>query len=136
MNLIDAMNVGLMRDDSTEFVVMAGRPPCVKVAGEYRPIDPRLATEDDVLEMLVAIGGIPYIDSLGSDPSSWTRVQEGLGSIRVRAARREGVVQARVVLTAPPKPWRRLRSRLPPRSRRPGWPHLRRWLPPLHRRAA
>src|SRR3954447_2551066 len=52
MNLIDAMNVGLMRDDSTEFVVMAGRPPCVRVAGEYKPIDSRLATEDDVLEML------------------------------------------------------------------------------------
>jgi twitching motility protein PilT len=98
MMLLEAMARGLGRPGVTEFAVMAGRPPSVKVGSSYEPVSDFVPSEADVLEMLVTLGGLPYIDSLGSEPAKWKTVEGGVGTLLVKAARRQGVVQALFVL--------------------------------------
>ena len=98
MKLLDAMARGLGRAGVTEFAVMAGRPPSVKIGGTYEPVAEFIPSEADVLELLVTLGGLAYIDSLGSEPSKWKTVENGMGTLLIKAARRQGVVQALFVL--------------------------------------
>jgi twitching motility protein PilT len=97
MNLLDVMTRGLMRGDANDFAVVAGRTPCVKVGKEYKPLTEQLPSEADVLEMLAALGGFPYIDKLGPDPTVWRTTEDSLGPLQITAARRQGVLQARIV---------------------------------------
>jgi twitching motility protein PilT len=118
MTLLEALARGLGRPDVTEFAVMAGRPPSVKVGTAYEAVSEFVPSEADVLEMLATLGGLAYIDSLGPEPAKWKTVENGVGTLLVKAARRRGVVQALFVLQpssgshqagppkapAPPKP--------------------------------
>ena len=97
MNLFDVMTQGLLRGDTNDFAVVAGRAPCVKVGRDYVPITDQVPSEGDVLEMLAALGGSSYIDKLGTEPSVWRANEDSLGPLQVTAARRQGVLQARVV---------------------------------------
>src|SRR5689334_19275440 len=94
MTLLEALTRGLARPGVTEFAVMAGRPPSIKVGAAYEPVSDFIPTESDVLEMLVTLGGLAYIDSLGAEPAKWRTVEAGVGTLLVKAARRQGVVQA------------------------------------------
>ena len=77
-----------MRGDTNDFaVVFTGRAPCVKIGKEYQPLTDQVPTEGDILEMLAAIGGFPYIDKLGADPSVWRAVEDSLGPLQITAAR-------------------------------------------------
>jgi twitching motility protein PilT len=98
MMLLEAMARGLGRPGVTEFAVMAGRPPSVKVGNGYEAVTDLVPSEADVLEMLATLGGLPYIDALGPEPAKWKTVEDGLGTLLVKAARRQGVVQALFVL--------------------------------------
>jgi twitching motility protein PilT len=98
MMLLEAMARGLGRPGVTEFAVMAGRPPSVKVGNGYEAVTDFVPSEADVLEMLATLGGLPYIDSLGPEPAKWKTVENGVGTLLVKAARRQGVVQALFVL--------------------------------------
>jgi len=98
MMLLEAMAHGLGRPGVTEFAVMAGRPPSVKVGNGYEAVTDFVPSEADVLEMLATLGGLPYIDSLGPEPAKWKTVEDGVGTLLVKAARRQGVVQALFVL--------------------------------------
>jgi twitching motility protein PilT len=98
MILLEAMARGLGRSGVTEFAVMAGRPPSVKVGASYEPVTDFVPTEAEVLEMLVTLGGLSYIDALGPEPSKWKTFEEGIGTLLVKAARRHGVVQALCIL--------------------------------------
>src|SRR5450432_1602121 len=97
MNLLEVMTRGLMRGDSNDFAVVAGRAPCVKIGAGYKPISDQFPSEADVLEMLAALGGFSYIDKLGMEATVWRTTEDSLGPLQITAARREGVVQARVV---------------------------------------
>jgi twitching motility protein PilT len=97
MNLLNVMTRGLMRGDTNDFAVVAGRQPCVKIGKEYQPLTDQVPSEADLLEMLAALGGFAYIDKLGPDPSVWRTVEDSLGPLQITAARRQGVLQARVV---------------------------------------
>jgi twitching motility protein PilT len=98
MMLLEALTRGLRRPGVTEFAVMAGRPPSVKIGSMYEPVADFIPTEVDVLEMLATLGGLSYIDALGAEPSKWKTVEAGLGTLLVKAARRQGVVQALFVM--------------------------------------
>jgi twitching motility protein PilT len=98
MILLEAMARGLGRSGVTEFAVMAGRPPSVRVGASYEPVTDFVPTEAEVLEMLVTLGGLSYIDALGPEPSKWKTFEEGIGTLLVKAARRQGVVQALCIL--------------------------------------
>jgi twitching motility protein PilT len=97
MNLLNVLTRGLMRGDTNDFAVVAGRQPCVKIGKEYQPLTDQVPSEADVLEMLAALGGFAYIDKLGPDPSVWRTVEDSLGPLQITAARRQGALQARVV---------------------------------------
>ena len=98
MMLLEALARGLRRPGVTEFAVMAGRPPSVKIGGAYEAVAEFVPSEADVLEMLATLGGLPYIDSLGTEPAKWKTVENGVGTLLVKAARRQGIVQALFVL--------------------------------------
>ena len=98
MMLIEALARGLRRPGVTEFAVMAGRPPSVKVGAAYEAVAEFIPSEADVLEMLATLGGLAYIDSLGPEPARWRTVENGVGTLLVKAARRQGIVQALFVL--------------------------------------
>src|SRR5689334_25311716 len=65
--LLDLMAGGLRREGVTEFAAMSGQRPCVKVGGSYQPIAPSPVTEDELIELLMTIGGLPYVDRLGPE---------------------------------------------------------------------
>jgi twitching motility protein PilT len=98
MMLVEMLARGLARAGVTELAVMAGRPPSVKIGSSYEPVSDFIPTEADVLEMLATLGGLAYIDSLGAEPAKWKTVEDGIGTLLVKAARRKGVVQALFVL--------------------------------------
>jgi twitching motility protein PilT len=92
------MASGLQRQGVTEFAAMSGQRPCVKVNGSYEPVAPRAVTDDELIEFLMTIGGVPFVDKLGPEAVSWKAEEEGLGLLSVKAARRDGTLHARVVL--------------------------------------
>src|SRR4051812_24771237 len=55
--LLDLMARGLRRDGVTEFASMSGRPPCVKIDGAFRPLAEYAVSDDELLELLVTLGG-------------------------------------------------------------------------------
>jgi twitching motility protein PilT len=107
--LLDLMATGLRRQGVTEFAVMSGRPPCVKVDGSYEQVAQKVVSDDELLELLVTLGGLAYVDRLGPEPVSWKSSEDGLGVLAIKAAKREGNLHARVALhremtPAPPPP--------------------------------
>jgi twitching motility protein PilT len=96
--LLDVMARGLRREGVTEFAVMSGRVPCVKVDGAYEPIAEEAVSAEELIELLMTIGGLSFVDRLGPEPVSWRSSEDGLGVLSIKAAKREGVVHARVVL--------------------------------------
>jgi twitching motility protein PilT len=97
MKLVEAMTRGLSRTDASEFAVATGRLPAVKIDGTYHPVGEPPASTQDILEMLLMLGGIRYIDRLGKSPLSWKAQDDRLGIVVVTAVRRDEAVQARFV---------------------------------------
>ena len=62
------------------------------------PVDEVAPTSDQILQMLVAVGGSRYVDALGPKPVQWTTRLEGVGAIAIAAVMREDKVQARFVV--------------------------------------
>jgi len=85
----------LARPEVTEFAIMSGRLPCIKVGGRYEPVDDMAPDTPVILEMLVAAGGSRYVDDMETRPAVWTTRIEGLGSVGVQAFMKDGRVQAR-----------------------------------------
>jgi twitching motility protein PilT len=104
MDLVEAMAQGLTRRGASEFAVTSGRLPCVKVNGAFEAIGQEPVSTDLILIMLVTLGGLKYVDSLGSEPSQWRTELDGLGPLRVVAVRAGEVVKARIVTDAGRRP--------------------------------
>ncbi len=95
MKTLHQMLGELARPEVTEFAVMSGRLPCIKVGGKYEPIDDKARSTEAILEMLVAAGGSRHIDDMETRPAVWTTRIDGLGSVGVQAIKKDGRVQAR-----------------------------------------
>jgi twitching motility protein PilT len=98
---IEEMIRYLARDDVAEFAVVSDRLPCVKVGSAFQPVDDVAPNTDQILEMLVSVGGSRYVDSLGPKPVQWTTRLEGVGAVSVSALMRDDIVQARFMLGRP-----------------------------------
>jgi twitching motility protein PilT len=98
---IEEMIRYLAREDVAEFAVVSDRLPCVKVGSSFQPVDDVAPNTDQILEMLVSVGGSRYVDSLGPKPVQWTARLEGLGAVAVSALMRDEIVQARFTLGRP-----------------------------------
>jgi twitching motility protein PilT len=70
----------------------------VKVDGSYEPVAQGAVSDDELLELLVTLGGLAYVDRLGPDPVSWRSTEDGLGVLAIKAAKREGNLHARFAL--------------------------------------
>lgn len=101
MKTLHQMLPELARADVAEFAIASDRLPCVKVAGNYEPVDDTTRSTAAILEMLVAAGGGDYVDNLLAGPAQWTTRVEGVGLIAVTAVMRAGRVQARFALMRP-----------------------------------
>jgi twitching motility protein PilT len=101
MKTLHQMLPELARADVAEFAIASDRLPCVKVGGNYEPVDDTTRSTAAILEMLVAAGGGDYVDDLLAGPAQWTTRVEGVGLIAVTAVMRAGRVQARFALMRP-----------------------------------
>jgi twitching motility protein PilT len=88
----------LSRAEVAEFAVVSDRLPCVKVGGNYEPIDDTARSTEAILEMLVAMGGSRYVEDLEEKPGQWKTRVDGIGSVSVTAMMRGGRAQARFTL--------------------------------------
>ncbi|HEY3592792.1 MAG TPA: PilT/PilU family type 4a pilus ATPase, partial [Polyangiaceae bacterium] len=77
--------------------VTSGRLPCVKVNGTYEPVAESPASTDLILMMLLTLGGLKYVDALGTDPCQWRTEIDGIGPLTVVAVRSGDVIKARCV---------------------------------------
>jgi twitching motility protein PilT len=94
----------LERADVAELALVSDRLPCVRVGTSFDPIDEEAPTTEEILAMLVAIGGSRYVEALGTAPKQWVARVPGLGSITVSAVQRGQSVQARFSLARSPEP--------------------------------
>jgi hypothetical protein len=109
---IEEMLQNLVRPNVTEFALVSARLPCIKVNGQFKPVDDSAPTTEDILQMLVTAGGSWYVASLGPQPTQWTVAVEGIGTIGIQAVMRDNNVQARFMVVqrdpfaaaAPPPP--------------------------------
>src|SRR5258706_15305593 len=95
---IEEMLRSLARSDVSEFAIVSDRLPCIKLGGQFQPIDDVAPNTDVILQMLVGVGGSRYVDSLGPKPVQWSTRLDGVGTIAVSAMMRDEVVQARFVV--------------------------------------
>jgi twitching motility protein PilT len=98
MKTLQHMLRELGRPDVAELAMASDRLPCVKVAGKYKAIDDNALSTEAILQMLVASGGSRYLEELDTRPAAWTLRLDGIGSVGVQVAMREGRVQARFVV--------------------------------------
>jgi len=102
MKTLHQMLRELSRADVAEFAIASDRLPCVKVGGNYEPVDDTPRSTAEIVEMLVAAGGGGYVDDLLAGPAQWTTRVEGVGLIGITALMRSGRVQARFALVRRP----------------------------------
>ncbi len=131
MKTVDEMLFELLRPEVAELAVVSGRLPCIKVEGQYTPIDAKALSHEAILQMLHGLGGARALQEIRERPAVWTTRIEGLGSLGIQAILREGRIQARITVvrrpsvrpsvpahgarpSAAPKPGRKSRSSMRP----------------------
>ncbi len=90
----------LAREEVIEFAIASDRLPCVKVGEKYDPVDDVVLSTEEILSMLVTVGGSRYVEELEHRPARWTTRVEGIGTIDVHAIMRGGRAQARFAVGA------------------------------------
>jgi twitching motility protein PilT len=85
----------LAREEVIEFAIASDRLACVKVGEKYDPVDDTVLSTEDILAMLVTVGGSRYVEELETRPARWSIRVEGVGTVDVHAIMRGGRVQAR-----------------------------------------
>jgi twitching motility protein PilT len=98
LKTIEEMLRCLSAPNVTEFALVSGRLPCAKISGAFKPVDDVAPSSDNVLQMLMAVGGSRYVDDLGAKPLSWTARVNGIGSVTVLAVMKDDLIQARFSL--------------------------------------
>jgi twitching motility protein PilT len=98
MKTIEEMLKSLARPDVLEFGLVSNRLPSVNVGGKFEPVDNKAPNTDAILQMLVAMGGSRYVESLSAKPTQWTARLDGVGVVAIAAIMRDDVVQARFTL--------------------------------------
>jgi twitching motility protein PilT len=135
----------LSRSEVQELVLLAGKPPCAMVGGEYRRLSSQLLRDEDIMAVLAAAQGQDYLARL-ADGCRWEFQLPSIGLIAVSAVYDGSVLKASLRLAtnkavaepaaSPPevpaaKPERRAaRSIAPKRGRSSAPPRARSVRPP------
>ena len=97
----EALLRNLERREVEELSLTSGRVPRVRVAGELDPLHSEAPSADEILSILMTVGGSRYVESLGPVPKQWTARLPGVGVVAITAViPRAGEVQARFTLAA------------------------------------
>lgn len=88
----------LAREDVKELALQSDRPPCALIGDAYTPIVNRNFSEDEVIQALVEAGGRLEVIGIVNTPRRWQFDHPVLGTVRVEAGYRAGLLQARLRL--------------------------------------
>ncbi|GMT98117.1 hypothetical protein KH5H1_22360 [Corallococcus caeni] len=86
----------LSRPGITELALASGRPPMVRGATGYEPVDPGALSTDDLVKALQAMVGMARASTVSETPVQWTVNATGLGSISIAAVRRGELMNVRL----------------------------------------
>ncbi|RKG93943.1 PilT/PilU family type 4a pilus ATPase, partial [Corallococcus sp. CA053C] len=86
----------LSRPGITELALASGRPPMVRNATGYEPVDPGALTTDDLVKALQAMVGLARASTVSETPVQWTVNATGLGSLSIAAVRRGDLMNVRL----------------------------------------
>lgn len=126
--LIQRLLRALHRTDVTECALATGRFPAARKGDQWEALDQQVVTSDDILAVLVALGGDRHIERLGEQPLSWSFRSRGVGLCALSATKRGDEVRARFLVRereAAPEPKKSVRPPEKPKSTRPAKKSLR-----------
>ncbi|RKG86117.1 PilT/PilU family type 4a pilus ATPase [Corallococcus sp. CA049B] len=86
----------LSRPGITELALASGRPPMVRGANGYEPIDPGALSTDELVKALQAMVGMARASTVSETPVQWTVNATGLGSLNIAAVRRGELMNVRL----------------------------------------
>lgn len=89
----------LLEEEVTDVLLASGRAPTARGStGTARARGEALAT-DDILRLLMQLGGSRYVEDLSTKPATWTARVDGIGAVAVHATQKGADVQVRFSLT-------------------------------------
>jgi twitching motility protein PilT len=86
----------LSRPGVTELALASGRPPMVRGANGYEPIDPGAISTDELAKALLAMVGQARASTVSETPVQWTVNATGLGALTIAAVRRGELMNVRL----------------------------------------
>ncbi|NVJ13289.1 type IV pilus twitching motility protein PilT [Myxococcus sp. AM010] len=86
----------LSRPGVTELTLATGRPPMIRGANGYEPVDPSAATAEDITRALQAMVGVARASTVTETPVQWSVNATGLGSLSIAAMRRGDLIHLRL----------------------------------------
>ncbi|NVI98684.1 PilT/PilU family type 4a pilus ATPase [Myxococcus sp. AM009] len=86
----------LSRPGVTELTLATGRPPMIRGANGYEPVDPSTATAEDITRALQAMVGVARASTVTETPVQWSVNATGLGSLSIAAMRRGDLIHLRL----------------------------------------
>ncbi|MFP2963432.1 twitching motility protein, partial [Myxococcus sp. 1LA] len=86
----------LSRPGVTELTLATGRPPMIRGANGYEPVDPTAATAEDITRALQAMVGVARASTVTETPVQWSVNATGLGSLSIAAMRRGDLIHLRL----------------------------------------
>ena len=107
MSLVQSLLRALHRTDVTECALATGRFAAARSSEKWEALDQQALSTDDILTLLMSVGGDRHVDKLGDAPIQWSFRSRGVGTITVAATKRGDEVRVRFVVSqrdAPAKP--------------------------------
>ncbi|ATB50740.1 type IV pilus twitching motility protein PilT [Corallococcus macrosporus] len=86
----------LSRPGVTELTLATGRPPMIRGANGYEPVDPTAATAEDITRALQAMVGVARASTVTETPVQWSVNATGLGALSIAAMRRGDLIHLRL----------------------------------------
>ncbi|RKH07346.1 PilT/PilU family type 4a pilus ATPase [Corallococcus praedator] len=86
----------LSRPGITELALASGRPPMVRNATGYEPVDPGALTTEELVKALQAMVGMARASTVSETPVQWTVNATGLGALSIAAVRRGELMNVRL----------------------------------------
>lgn len=99
MSLVQQLLRSLHRPDVTECALATGRFPAARCNDKWEALDEQALSTDDILMLLMSVGGDRHVDKLAEAPVQWAFRSRGVGTIAVTANRRGGDVRVRFTVS-------------------------------------
>jgi len=96
--LIQRLLRALHRADVTECALATGRFPAARKGDQWEALDDQAVGSDDILAVLVSLGGDRHVDRLGEQPVQWSFRSRGVGVCALSATKRGEDVRARFMV--------------------------------------